>query len=54
MGATPPLPALAPMLTMLHDSFDPSDLQMELDITPRPLSQTLTDAIDWYRQIGYC
>jgi dihydroflavonol-4-reductase len=53
-GSIPPLPALAPMLTMLHDSFDPSDLQVELGIAPRPLSRTLTDAIDWYRQIGYC
>jgi hypothetical protein len=26
----------------------------ELGITPRPLSETIVDAINWYRQIGYC
>jgi dihydroflavonol-4-reductase len=54
IGLPPPLPALAPMLTMLHDSFDPSPLQAELGIVPRALSGTLRDAVDWYRQIGYC
>jgi dihydroflavonol-4-reductase len=54
VGLPPPLPALAPMLTMLHDSFDPSPIQSELGIVPRALSGTLRDAIDWYRQIGYC
>jgi dihydroflavonol-4-reductase len=54
VGLRPPLPALAPMLTMLHDSFDAGRVQAELGITPRPLSATLADAIEWYRQIGYC
>jgi dihydroflavonol-4-reductase len=54
IGVSPPLPVLAPMLTMLHDAFDPSSTQTELGIVPRPLSRTLTDAIEWYRQIGYC
>ena len=54
VGAPPPLPALAPMLTMLHDSFDPSPLQVELGIVPRALSGTLRDAVAWYRRIGYC
>ena len=54
IGLPPRLPALAPMLTMLHDSFDPSPIQSELGIVPRALSGTLRDAIDWYRQIGYC
>ena len=54
IGLSPPLPALAPMLTMLHQPFDPDPLQMTLGIVPRPLSQTLTDAIAWYRQIDYC
>jgi dihydroflavonol-4-reductase len=54
MGFPPPLPALAPMLTMLHDSFDPSPIQTELGIVPRALSGTLRDAVAWYRQIGYC
>jgi nucleoside-diphosphate-sugar epimerase len=54
IGRRPPLPALAPMLTMMHDSYDPGRVQAELRITPRPLSATLTDAIEWYRRIGYC
>jgi dihydroflavonol-4-reductase len=54
IGLSPPLPALAPMLTMLHQPFDPDPVQMTLGIVPRPLSQTLTDAIAWYRQIDYC
>jgi hypothetical protein len=54
LGLRPPAPALAPMLTMLHDSFDPGRVQAELGIVPRPLSATLADAIEWYRLIGYC
>lgn len=54
LGMRPPLPALAPMLTMLHEPFDPGRVQTELRIAPRPLSATLADAIAWYRQIGYC
>jgi dihydroflavonol-4-reductase len=54
VGLRPPLPALAPMLTMLHDSFDTGRVQAQLGIAPRPLSATLADAIEWYRRIGYC
>ena len=54
LGLRPPLPALAPMLTMLHEAFDQGRVQAELGITPRPLSATLADAIEWYRRIGYC
>jgi dihydroflavonol-4-reductase len=54
IGLSPPLPALAPMLTMLHEPFDPDPIQMAFGIVPRPLSQTLADAIAWYRQIDYC
>ncbi len=53
-GIRPPLPALAAMLTMLHDSFDLSAAQRDLGVTPRPLSATLADTIAWYRRIGYC
>ncbi len=54
IGARPPLPTLAPMLTMLHDSIDVGRVQADLEIVPRPLSATLRDAIEWYRTIGYC
>lgn len=42
---------------MLASSFDylPEENAIEaLGVPPRPLSATLTDAIGWYRQIGYC
>jgi len=54
LGVRPPLPALAPMLTMLHDAVDVGRTQTDLGVSPRPLSATLTDAIEWYRRIGYC
>jgi dihydroflavonol-4-reductase len=54
LGLRTPLPALAPMLTMLHEAFDQGRVQAEFGITPRPLSATLADAIEWYRRIGYC
>ena len=54
VGVRPPLPAIAPLLTMLHDSFDISRAQAELGIVPRALSATLREAVEWYRQIGYC
>ncbi len=54
VGMRPPLPAIAPLLTMMHDSFDTGRVQGELGITPRPLSATLRDAVEWYRRIGYC
>lgn len=42
---------------MLAGSFDylPEENAIEaLGVRPRPLSATLTDAIGWYREIGYC
>jgi len=54
IGRQPPLPTLAPMLTMLHDPFDTGRVQADVGIVPRPLSATLRDAIEWYRAIGYC
>jgi dihydroflavonol-4-reductase len=44
-------------MIMLASSFDylPHLTAIEaLGIQPRPLSATITDAIRWYRQIGYC
>ena len=53
-GLRAPLPAIAPLLTMMHDAFDAGRAQGELGITPRALSATLRDTVAWYRQIGYC
>jgi hypothetical protein len=41
------------MATLFDYMFPGSELQ-KLGITPRPLAETLVDAIKWYRQIGYC
>jgi dihydroflavonol-4-reductase len=49
-----PLPAGGMMMATLFDYMSPSEQLQELGITPRPLSETITDAIEWYRQIGDC
>lgn len=49
-----PLPAGGMMMATLFDYMPPSEQLQELGITPRPLSETIADAIEWYRQIGYC
>lgn len=54
MGQETPVPSAAIMLTAAFDFLIPSNRLQELGITPRPLRETLTDAITWYRQIGYC
>lgn len=54
IGRQPPVPALAAILTLMHDASDPSPLQLDLGGAPRPLSATLADTIAWYRAIGYC
>jgi dihydroflavonol-4-reductase len=53
-GLRPPLPALAAMLTYMHEWLPASRTQTELGIVPRPLSATITDSIKWYAEIGYC
>ncbi len=54
IGRPAPAPALAAMLTVMHDAVDPGPAQLDLGGAPRPLSVTLADAIAWYRAIGYC
>jgi dihydroflavonol-4-reductase len=54
LGRRPPLPALAAILTAMHDARDPSPLQLDLGSAPRPLSATLADTLAWYRSIAYC
>jgi dihydroflavonol-4-reductase len=49
-----PLPAGGMMMARLFDYMAPSEQLQELEITPRSLSETIKDAIEWYRQIGYC
>lgn len=53
-GRQSPSPALATMLLAESHWTSPEGIQNALGIWPRPLSRTLVDAIDWYRQLGYC
>jgi dihydroflavonol-4-reductase len=53
-GRESPLPSGGMMMAAMFD-YLPSDGALEtLGIAPRPISETLGDAIKWYRQIGYC
>jgi dihydroflavonol-4-reductase len=45
---------LSALLTGQYRPMFPGADQIALGAAPRPLSRTLTDAIDWYRRIGYC
>jgi nucleoside-diphosphate-sugar epimerase len=54
VGEKTPLPSGGMMMASLFDYMDAGRKMSELGITPRPLSETIVDAIKWYRQIGYC
>ena len=53
-GRKSPWPSLPILLTAAGRTMPPSPQQISLGVTPRPLEQTLRDAIQWYRQIGHC
>jgi nucleoside-diphosphate-sugar epimerase len=48
------LPAGGMMMATLFDFMLPGRALKELGVTPRPLSETIVDAIKWYRHVGYC
>jgi dihydroflavonol-4-reductase len=54
MGRKPLLPSGGMMMATTFDYLDRADTFGELGITPRPLTETIGDAIEWYRDIGYC
>ena len=54
IGQQAPLPSVALVILATFDFAIGESALLELGITPRPLSETLADAIKWYRQIGYC
>jgi nucleoside-diphosphate-sugar epimerase len=54
MGERTRLPAGGIMMATLFDYMVSGTQLSELGITPRPLSETIADAIKWYRKIGYC
>jgi dihydroflavonol-4-reductase len=54
LGQDTPLPSVFLMLANALDCPVPDRRQVELGILPRPLYESILDAIDWYRSIGYC
>ena len=54
IGEKTRLPAGGMMMATMFDYVVAASESKELGITPRPLTETLIDAIKWYRQIGYC
>jgi dihydroflavonol-4-reductase len=54
IGGKTRLPAGGMMMATLFDYMVSGKQLSELGITPRPLSETIGDAIKWYRKIGYC
>ena len=54
IGQDTPLPSIFLMLADAIDCPAADRRQLDLGIAPRPLYETLLDAIDWYRSIGYC
>ncbi len=46
-------PAVGAMLLLDQRWTQPSPAQRRLGISPLPLSRTIADAVDWYRQQGY-
>lgn len=54
LGRPSPVPALGSLLVLDGYPAQPGALQRKLAVVPRPLDDTLRDAIGWYRGIGYC
>jgi len=54
IGEKTPLPAGGMMMATLFDYIVSGSELQKLGITPRTVTETLVDAIKWYRQIGYC
>jgi len=54
VGRRTPLPAGGMMMAAHFDQELPDNALPDFGITPRPLEDTILDALEWYRQIGYC
>ena len=54
LGQASPYPSLPFLLLCECHAMSPSAAQRELGLKPRPLDTTLSDALNWYRKIGYC
>ena len=54
LGQQTPIISGGMMMATAFDQLQPSKTTEELYIRPRPLPETVADAIRWYRAIGYC
>jgi dihydroflavonol-4-reductase len=54
IGQNSPFPALALMLVQRHQALELGTEQKSLGVEPRALSETITDSLSWYHQLGYC
>jgi dihydroflavonol-4-reductase len=54
LGEQTPIISAGMMMATAVDYLQPGSALNELGITPRPLNDTIKDAIEWYRAIGYC
>ena len=54
IGEKTRLPAGGMMMASMFDYLVHGQELQQLGVTPRPLSETIVDAISWYRKIGYC
>ena len=53
-GLESPLSSGAIMISTTFDYLEPTMELQDLGVTPRSLSETISDSISWYRQLGYC
>jgi len=53
LGLNSPVPSLPSLLARYSYPMTPGTAQEQLGIVPRPLSETLRDAINWYASAGY-
>jgi dihydroflavonol-4-reductase len=54
IGTASPLPSLVPALLCEQTWLEASEFQSKLGIGPRPLEETASDTVTWYRSLGYC
>ena len=53
-GRQTPIMSAGMMMATAYDYLPQESALKELGVDPRPLADTITDAIQWYRRIGYC
>jgi dihydroflavonol-4-reductase len=54
LGQQTPVISGGLMMAAAFDYLVPDQTMPTLGVTPRPLPETIADAIGWYRRIGYC